>query len=68
MKYQEEPKSNVSEYEVLDDERVLVRKKGNKKLEIKHIYHKGTMGILCNDFETFIDYMDAKETTFEDEA
>lgn len=67
MKYQEEPKSNVSEYEMIDDERVIVRKKGKKRIEMKGIYHIGTSGILCNDFETFIDFNDAKEVEFESE-
>jgi hypothetical protein len=63
----EEPKSNVAEYEIIDDERVLVKKVGSKKLEIKFIYHQGTAGILCNDFETFIDYNEAKQVEFEAE-
>lgn len=67
MNFQEEPKSNVSEYEMIDDERVLVRKKGKKRIEMKSIYHIGTAGILCNDFETFIDFNDAKEVEFESE-
>lgn len=67
MKYNEEPKSNVSEYEIIDEERVLVRKVGRKKLEMKNIYHIGTAGILCNDFETYIDFKDAKEVEFANE-
>lgn len=62
-----EPKSNVAEYELLDDGRVIVKKKGKKRIEIKHVYHHGTAGILCNDFETFIDFQEAKEVEFEDE-
>lgn len=62
-----EPKGNVAEYELLDDGRVIVKKKGKKRIEIKHVYHHGTAGILCNDFETFIDFQEAKEVEFEDE-
>lgn len=64
-----EPKSNVAEYEIIDDERILVKKFGNKqKIEMKHIYHIGTGGILCNDFETYVDFNDAVEVEFSEEA
>lgn len=62
-----EPKSNVDRFELLDDGRVIVQKKGKKRLEIKHVYHHGTAGILCNDFETFIDFQEAKQVEFGDD-
>ena len=59
-----DPKGNVLAYEILDEDRVIVKlKRGGVK--VKKIYHIGTSGILCNDFDTFIDFKQAKEIEFE---
>lgn len=62
-----EPMSNVSHYEIVDSERVIVRKMNTDRVELKNIYHIGTGGILCNDFETYVDFNDAVEVDFGNE-
>jgi hypothetical protein len=46
-------KNNIIAYEVLDEYRVLIQ---DRKGEIREyqIFHETDEGILCNDFETYI--------------
>ncbi len=57
---------SVQFYEVLDEDRVIVKFQGANKLRLFKIFHSGKDGILCNDLETFIDFSTATETTFEE--
>jgi hypothetical protein len=57
---------SVQFYEVLDEDRVIVKFKNSNKLRLFKIFHNGDEGILCNDLETFIDFKTATETTFEE--
>lgn len=57
-----------AQFEVLDDYRVIVHFAGEDKLRMRHIYHTGEEGILCDDFETYIPFATAERVTFvEDE-
>ncbi len=57
---------SVQRYEVIDEYSVIVQFQNSDKLHFRKIFHAGTDGILCHDFETFIDYKTAIETTFEE--
>jgi hypothetical protein len=57
---------SVQFYEVLDEDRVIVKFQGSNKLRLFKIFHTGRDGILCNDLETFIDFEKTTETVFEE--
>lgn len=56
-----EPMSNVEFYFKIDDYNVGVLKEGESTWRQKKIYHESENGILCDDFETYIDFNHAKQ-------